>query len=261
MDLVALGDGFRIGFGSGVFAGLLGVSSGGMLVPLIGGVLGVDQFVAQGASLIAQAVPVGWSGVRQYSSAGHGVPMRWLVVVSLAFLVGGVLGGFGAGIVADGALRWTFVAYLLVLLALVVLGKKGKTRAGEGEGGIEPSTFALGAMGLAGGLSSGFLGIGGGLAITAVGAGLLGISQHRAQMIGLAISTLPLTAPAALVYLNSGRPMPWWAILGMLPGLWLGTWSGAKAATLISPERLRFFFAFLIAAMAVLMGYMAWKGG
>lgn len=257
MDLVALVEGVAIGFVSGGLAGFLGVSSGGMLVPLIALVLGVNQFVAQGASLIVQAVPVGLSGVRQYGAAGHGVPTRWLVVVSLGFLVGGVLGALGTGIVSDVALRWTFVAYLIVLLLLVVFGKKAPVGEGEPEG-AGPSTFALAATGLAGGISSGFLGIGGGLAITAVGAGLLGIRQHKAQMIGLAISTLPLTAPAALVYLQSGRPMPWWAIAGMLPGLWLGTLLGAKAATRVAPERLRGIFALLLGVMAALMAAKAW---
>lgn len=77
-------------------------------------------------------------------------------------------------------------------------------------------------------------------------------------MIGLAISTLPLTAPAALVYLQSGRPMPWWAIGGMLPGLWLGTLAGAKVATRVAPERLKAALALLIGIMALLMAAKAW---
>ena len=259
MDIVALAEGVGIGLASGAIAGFLGVSSGGMLVPLAALVLGVDQFVAQGASLIVQAVPVGVSGVRQYSRAGHGVPWRWLVIASLGFLVGGLIGALATGLVSDAALRWTFVVYLLVLLALVVFGKKEPPGEETGEG-AGPSTLALAATGLAGGLSSGFLGIGGGLAITAVGAGLLGIRQHKAQMIGLAISTLPLTAPAALVYLQSGRPMPWWAIAGMLPGLWLGTLAGAKAATRVAPERLKGIFALLLGIMAALMAAKAWSG-
>lgn len=257
MDLVGLAQGIGIGLASGAFAGFLGVSSGGMLVPLAALVLGVDQFIAQGASLIVQAVPVGLSGVRQYSRAGHGVPWRWLVIASAGFLLGGLIGALATGLVSDTALRWTFVAYLVALLALVIFGKK-EPPGGETEEGDGPSTFALAPTGLAGGLSSGFLGIGGGLAITAVGAGLLGIRQHKAQMIGLAISTLPLTAPSALVYLQSGRPMPWWAIAGMLPGLWLGTLLGAKAATRVAPERLKLALAVLIGIMAALMAAKAW---
>lgn len=257
MDWVGFAEGIAIGLASGGIAGFLGVSSGGTLVPLAALVLGVEQFVAQGASLIVQAVPVGLSGVRQYSRDGHGVPWRWLLVASLGFLAGAVLGALATGLVSDTTLRWTFVAYLVALLALVVFGKRPPPEAEGGEGAA-PSTLALAATGFAGGLSSGFLGIGGGLAITVVGAGLLGIRQHKAQMIGLAISTLPLTAPAALVYLQSGRPMPWWAIVGMLPGLWLGTLLGAKAATRVAPERLKLALALLIAVMALLMAAKAW---
>jgi uncharacterized membrane protein YfcA len=57
---------------------------------------------------------------------------------------------------------------------------------------------ALAGIGAIAGWSSGFLGIGGGLAITALMTGLLKVSQHRSQ----AVTALPVTLPAALLYVQ-----------------------------------------------------------
>ena len=56
---------------------------------------------------------------------------------------------------------------------------------------------SLARIGAVAGWSSGFLGIGGGLAITALMTGLLKLSQHRAQAMSLAVTALPVTIPAA----------------------------------------------------------------
>ena len=69
----------------------------------------------------------------------------------------------------------------------------------QGDGGADiaedvPLHWAsLAAIGAVAGWSSGFLGIGGGLAITALMTGLMKISQHRAQAMSLAVTALPVT--------------------------------------------------------------------
>jgi uncharacterized membrane protein YfcA len=74
----------------GIASGFLGITSGGILVPLLVLILGKDQHVAQGISLVAQVVPTSLSGVRNYRQSGHHVPIRWLVWLVVGFAVGGL---------------------------------------------------------------------------------------------------------------------------------------------------------------------------
>src|SRR5258708_28998339 len=112
-DLVAGGVG-------GIASGFLGITSGGILVPLLVLLLGQDQHVAQGISLVAQVVPTSLSGVRNYQRGGHRVPLRWLIWLAIGFAIGGCVGALLAAHDSDRALQWSFVAYLMILEAIVV---------------------------------------------------------------------------------------------------------------------------------------------
>jgi uncharacterized membrane protein YfcA len=147
----------------GLFSGFLGVTSGGILVPLLILILGKEQHVAQGISLVAQVVPTSLSGVRNYSRSGHRISMRWLIWLSAGFCVGGIVGALLATNVPDRALQWTFAGYLTILIAIVVLrGSRAKPEtAGDAVPEEVPVHWALlAAIGAVAGWSSGFLGIG-----------------------------------------------------------------------------------------------------
>ena len=170
--------------------------------------LGKDQHVAQGISLLAQVLPTSLSGVRDYSRSGHRVSWRWLIFLAVGFAVGGCIGALLATHVSERALQWTFVGYLLILLAIVIL-RPSRPRV---EGAAEDSTdlplpwAALAAIGGIAGWSSGFLGIGGGLAITALMTGLLKVSQHRSQAVSLAVTALPVTRPRRCSMCSRAQP-------------------------------------------------------
>src|SRR4051812_17882564 len=70
--------GFLTGGAGGIASGFLGITSGGILVPLLVLLLGQEQHVAQGVSLVVQVVPTSLSGVRSYQRGGHRVPLRWV---------------------------------------------------------------------------------------------------------------------------------------------------------------------------------------
>ncbi len=252
--------GFVTGTLGGLFSGFLGVTSGGILVPLLILILGKEQHVAQGISLVAQVVPTSLSGVRNYSKSGHRISMRWLIWLSTGFCVGGIVGALLATNVPDRALQWTFAGYLAILIAIVVLrGSRAKPETANGDVPQDvPVHWAmLAGIGAIAGWSSGFLGIGGGLAITALMAGLAGITQHRAQAMSLAVTALPVTLPAALFYVQQGTALPWLAIAALVVGLWIGTDIGARFANRVSPERLRIMMIVLIGAMALFMAFRA----
>lgn len=251
--------GLVTGVVGGFASGFLGVTSGGILVPLLILILGKDQHVAQGISLVAQVVPTSLSGVRNYSKGGHRVPMRWLIWLAAGFCVGGGVGAVLANQVADRALQWCFVGYLLLLLTLMLVRSP---RSGSGavedvtEDRVLPWT-ALAGIGAVAGASSGFLGIGGGLAITALMVGVAALSQHRAQAMSLAVTALPVTLPAALFYVQQGADLPWIAIVALIVGLLIGTDVGARFANRVNPVTLRLLMIVMIAAMALFMAFKA----
>jgi uncharacterized membrane protein YfcA len=253
--------GFATGSVGGLASGFLGVTSGGILVPLLILLLGKDQHVAQGISLVAQVVPTSLSGVRNYQRRGHHVPLRWVIWLAVGFGIGGIIGALLATHVSDRALKWTFVGYLAILETLVILRPpRTKTATGTApETDNDPwlSWVTLAAIGAVAGWSSGFLGIGGGLAITALMAGALKVTQHRAQALSLAVTALPVTLPAALLYVQQGTDLPWITIVSLVAGLWIGTDIGARGANLLSPARLRIILMIVIAGMAIFMASKA----
>lgn len=261
MNLTEIIGGLVTGLAGGVFSGFLGVTAGGVLVPLLILILGKEQHVAQGISLVAQIVPTSLSGVRNYSRSGHRISMRWLIGLAAGFGVGGCVGALLAAHVPDRALQWCFVGYLVILLSIMVLrSRRAKTDGAEdAPDGVPLHWATLGAIGAVAGWSSGFLGIGGGLAITALMAGIAGISQHRAQAMSLAVTALPVTLPAALLYVQQGTELPWLAIIALIVGLWVGTDIGARFANRVSPERLRLSMILILAAMALFMAFKAWR--
>lgn len=264
-----------VGLIGGVSSGLCGVSPGGALVVLSAGLLGAEQHVAQGISLMAQIPPTGLSGIRRYREEGRAAPLRWLLWLTAGFLLGGVAGATLAGRVSTAVLQWSYVGYLIALDALLLVRisrAQPSTVTDNRPGDANPTKGAnptndrcrtdvvgwvpLLAVGLLGGLSSGYLGIGGGLAIVAGLTGGLRVPQHQAQMVSLVLSIIPTTIPAAYVYWRTGHLPAWTILVAVIVGLYAGTDLGARAANRMTSTTLRRVLVIMVTAMAA---YMAWR--
>ena len=263
--------GILIGVIGGLMSGTLGVSSGGALVPLSVLLLGADQRVAQAISLSAQIFPTSLPGLRHYARGGHGVTWRSLAFIGGGFVGGGIVGALLASGITDKSLRWGFVGYLVLLEVVLIAspprarhglpgGSTDEARSGTPEALLSAEPPARGGglvlVGFVAGMSSGLLGIGGGLAITALGSAILKLRQHQAQALSLATTALPLTLPAAWSYVHKGTQVPALAIAGIVAGLWVGTNVGSRIANRLSARTLRYALVLLVAAMAL---FMAWK--
>ena len=254
MALAELAAGLAIGLAGGVTSGLFGVSPGGALVVLSVLALGAEQHVAQGISLVAQVPPTGLGGARRYWLHGERSPRKWLALLAVGYLVGGVLGAMAATRVSEGALRWAYAAYLIGLDALLIVrtGRDARSAA-ELAPAREPHSLSLLAVGLVAGVSSGFLGIGGGLATTVGLTAALGVPQHQAQMISLALSLIPATAPSAWIYWRRGWMASALVLIAVIVGLQVGADLGARAATRLSGRTLRKALIAIVTAMAIYM--------
>ncbi|MHC4055698.1 sulfite exporter TauE/SafE family protein [Bradyrhizobium sp. 25ACV] len=253
-DLLA---GAGVGLVSGLTSGLMGTSPGGGLVIFSVLLLGAEQHVAQGTSLITQVPPTGLAGARRYWQSGNRSPLPWIVWIGIGFLVGGAGGGYTAAAVSDQVLQWTYVVYLVALIALLILRRDRKDGGREAGDQAQLPRLPLLLIGLLAGFSSGFMGIGGGLAITVGLAAGLRVPQHQAQLVSLVFSVIPTNLPAAWIYWSKGLMVGWPAITGILAGLWIGTDLGARLANGVSKSVLRRVMIAFVSLMALYMTYKA----
>jgi uncharacterized membrane protein YfcA len=234
------------------------VVSGGGLVVFSVLLLGAEQHIAQGISLVAQIPPTSLTGIERYWEGGSRSPLRWLVVLAVGFVAGGVAGAYGASHASSSVLQWSYVAYLLGLDALLVA--RGARKAAEKDETVATTDLhwaALLTVGSIAGQSSGFLGIGGGLATVVGLSAVLGVPQRQAQMISLVLSLIPTTAPSAWIYWRQGWSWSWAALVGVILGLLIGTDLGARLAHKIDRSTLHVMMVFLVSLMAAYMSYKA----
>ena len=118
LDLLALG---AIGLTAGFAAGLLGVGGGIVMVPAMVLVLGFDQHVAQGTSLVV-IIPAALAGSVTHYRNGR-VSLRDAALLAAGGIGGAVVGSVSALSVDDTLLRRLFGAFLLVVAAQLVLGR------------------------------------------------------------------------------------------------------------------------------------------
>jgi uncharacterized membrane protein YfcA len=198
-----------VGVIGGVSAGLCGVSPGGALVVLSTILLGVDQHVAQGLSVAVQVPPTALSGLGRYRQEARHAPMRWFLWLLVGFPLGSAMGALLARSASSAILEWSYVGYLAALAALLIVRPSNShTPTMEAVPSASPGGTSLVTVGLLAGVSSGYLGIGGGLVIVAGLSGALKVPQHQAQMMSLLVSLVPVTVPAAYVYWRMGAPPP-----------------------------------------------------
>ena len=256
MSFSALLAGLGVGLVGGASAGLLGVSPGGGLVIFSVLLLGAEQHVAQGVSLIAQIFPTSLSGIRRYRENGARVSLRWAALLAIGFVAGGIGGAMAAGQVSAAFLQWTYVFYLAALDALMILRRRKRPEQASGVDDAQIPSAALIGVGVVAGFSSGFIGIGGGLAVT-VGLAALKAPQRQAQLMSLVLAIVPTTIPAAYVYWRQGWSTPWPILVAVIVGLWIGTDLGARAANRASETALHRLLIGFVSAMALYMIYKA----
>ena len=122
LDIVAL---LAIGLAAGFAAGLLGVGGGIVMVPAMVLVLGFDQHIAQGTSLVV-IIPAALAGSVTHYRNGR-VSLRDAALLAAGGIGGAVVGSISALSVDDSLLRRLFGVFLLVVAAQVVL-RRGRRR-------------------------------------------------------------------------------------------------------------------------------------
>ncbi|HVU76122.1 MAG TPA: sulfite exporter TauE/SafE family protein [Gaiellaceae bacterium] len=113
---------------------------------------------------------------------------------------------------------------------------------------LEPRLVGIG---LAGGVLSGLLGVGGGIVMVPLLVYWAGQSQRDAHATSLA-AIIPISCASVLTYGIAGEIHPWEA-LALAAGSIAGARIGAGALTRISERPLKLVFGIFLAAVSVLM--------
>lgn len=236
-----------------IFSGLIGLSLG-----LIGG----------GGSIITFPVLVYLAGIDPLSAVGMSLAIvgaTSLVGAGFHYLRGTVdlkkgalFGGFGAGgayfgsgltpLVSGETLLLIF-ALLMMAVALVMMFRKGPPRR---EGSAGPTDLRkTAAVGLAVGLLTGFLGVGGGFLI--VPALVLFGGVEIGAAIGTSLLVIAVNSAAGLFGQLQHHPLDlkMTATYGVIACT--GTWMGARLGEGASPEKLQKGFAWFAMAVALFL--------
>jgi uncharacterized membrane protein YfcA len=211
--------GVLLGFVSGILSGLFGVGGGIVMTPGIQVLLGAAPIVALATPLPA-IFPTALTGAMTYRQAGE------LDTRAAAWIVGPGIVGAIAGAALTDVIETNL---LLVITAALLAWQAADILRGAATGAVRgtptPATpLVLGGIGLSAGFVSGLLGIGGGLIMVPLLAGVLQMPLKRALGTSL-LAIVALVIPGTIVHAALGHIV--WAIfavvtLGAVPGARVG---------------------------------------
>jgi uncharacterized membrane protein YfcA len=130
-----IGELVAIGLGAGVLSGLLGIGGGLVMVPAMALVLGFDQHVAQGTSLLV-IIPAALSGtVTHYRN--RRVSLRDAGFLAAGGVAGAAIGSVLALSVDDALLRKLFAGFLILVALQIILGRGRRAQRDDRHASLE----------------------------------------------------------------------------------------------------------------------------
>jgi uncharacterized membrane protein YfcA len=230
-----------IGLLVGLFSGLFGVGGGVILVPLLVLLFAVEQKRAQATSLVAVALAA-VAGATTYS---FGFSVVWEAAPFL--IAGGLIGTWvGSALVVRIATRWLQLGFSLLLVGaasrLVFLSfSDGVSNVPDLGAGV---VLAYLLAGLAMGLLSSLLGVGGGIVVVPLLVTFFGFSQQLAQGTSL-VAMVPVALLGAWRLTTSGFTQ-WGQGIRIGGAAAAGAVGGATVALVTASSPLQIGFAALL---------------
>jgi uncharacterized membrane protein YfcA len=237
--------GILAGLAAGIFSGLFGVGGGTVATPAISILLGAPPIVAV-ATPLPVIFPTAIVGAATYARAGE-IDLRAAVWMSVTGTVAAVAGALVAEVV-EGRLLLVVTAILLAREAIQVARNKNVERSA----GRRVSLWVYAAIGVLAGFASGLLGIGGGLVMVPLLAGVLGMPLKRALGTSLA-AIVALVIPGTIAHAALGNID--WSIFALLAiGSVIGARIGATIALGAKEGTLRLAVGAFLGVVAVVYG-------
>ncbi len=231
---------FLIGFLAGIFGGLVGLGGGVIMIPLMVGVLKLDQHKAHGTSLVALMF-TGISGAVAYGMKGT-VDVTASVLMAATAIVSARTGAYFAHSLPESKLKQSFGGFLIFVSVLMLLKPYLPALAGTATGW--PTIIVLLLTGIFTGFFSGMMGVGGGTIMVPAMVLLAGFDQHLAQGSSL-LAMVPAGSVGAYAHWKLGNVRT--AVLtGLIPGVLIGTYLGGTFAHFLSDRFLTVIFALVL---------------
>ncbi|ASJ03466.1 permease [Thermococcus profundus] len=233
---------FAVGFAIGILAGLFGVGGGFLIVPTLI-VMGLPVHTAIGTSLACITIS---SLSSAYTHIRRGAVIYKVVLVKEAFSVPfAVVGAYISSFLPENILRAIFTFLLIYLSYRLVMERKRTC----GEDAFEVNYRRVPVVGILAGLTSGLLGISGGVLNVPLFHTYIGLPMRYS--VGTSSLSLFFTALAGTVgHYRLGQVSLSTALL-LAPGLIAGAHVGARTAHSINPARIRLGFAVILIAVAL----------
>lgn len=207
-----------VGLVSGILSGLFGVGGGIVMTPGFDWLLPISPKMALETPLPV-ILPTSATGAFTYWQAKE-VDLRAAIWMAPGGFVGAIAGAFGTEWIDTSALLLTTAALLAYQSVAILRGAKRR----QADTSRDASGTKLAGIGLAAGIVSGLLGIGGGIVMVPLLAGWLGMPLKR--VLGTSLLTIPaLAVPGIAVHAYLGN-IEWavffFAVLGAVPGARIG---------------------------------------
>ncbi len=106
--------GLLLGVVVGIVSGIVGIGGGVLIVPVLVYLFKMSQHRAQGTSLGALLLPIGFFAFWEYYKAGN-ADIKLGLVIAVGFAAGGYFGGLWAQHLSDLVLRRVFAVTLLAV--------------------------------------------------------------------------------------------------------------------------------------------------
>ncbi len=240
--------GFLIGLVAGLFGGLVGLGGGAIMIPLMVRFFRFSQHQAHGTSLMA-LVFTGISGAVTYYLKGS-VDILAAALLAASAIFTARLGAIYATALPEWRLKRAFGIFL-ICISLLLLSKPYLSHLSLLS---HPATgwgkaVALLATGVATGFLSGMMGVGGGSIMVVAMVLLAGYSQYTAQGSSL-LAMVPAGAVGAYTHWRLGNVVTG-VLLGLIPGIMLGTFLGGSLAHLLTEAHLRLVFAAVLVWLGI----------
>jgi uncharacterized membrane protein YfcA len=240
--------GFLIGLVAGLFGGLVGLGGGAIMIPLMVRFFKFSQHQAHGTSLMA-LVFTGISGAVTYYLKGS-VDILAAALLAASAIFTARLGAIYATALPEWRLKRAFGIFL-ICISLLLLSKPYLSHLSLLS---HPATgwgkaVALLATGVATGFLSGMMGVGGGSIMVVAMVLLAGYSQYTAQGSSL-LAMVPAGSVGAYTHWRLGNVVTG-VLLGLIPGIMLGTFLGGSLAHLLTEAHLRLVFAAVLVWLGI----------
>jgi len=229
-----------IGLVAGIFGGLVGLGGGVVMIPLMVGFLRMSQHKAHGTSLVA-LVFTGVSGAITYALKGS-IDVVASVLIATTAIFTARAGAHYAHALPEWKLKRAFGAFLIFVSALLLL-KPYLSFISVSATGFNKIIILL-ITGIFTGFLSGMMGVDGGTIMVPAMVLLAGIGQHTAQGVSL-LAMIPAGGVGAYTHWKLGN-VTTNLIIGLIPGIILGTYVGGTLAHLLPDNSLRLIFALVL---------------